>query len=147
MPQFLLSGHSEFLGKWLPEVVSISTSILQVSSHSCKCITYRYLFLIRSLHTSCTHARTHARTNNCFTALWFFRDNPGEPVPKETFTHSHLSWSSIILYLLPPSIAIHDIALQHIIINVLFTVPSVLWRCRLGGRKGIWPVKNWVVGC
>ena len=26
-------------------------------------------------------------------------------------------------------------------------VPSVLWRCWLGGRKGIWPVKNWVVGC
>jgi len=25
--------------------------------------------------------------------------------------------------------------------------PLVLWRCRLGGRKGIWPVKNWVVGC
>jgi len=24
---------------------------------------------------------------------------------------------------------------------------SVLWRCWLGGRKGIWPVKNWVVGC
>jgi len=21
------------------------------------------------------------------------------------------------------------------------------WRCWLGGRKGIWPVKNWVVGC
>jgi len=29
----------------------------------------------------------------------------------------------------------------------LLTVPSVLWRCWLGGRKGIWPVKNWVVGC
>ena len=28
-----------------------------------------------------------------------------------------------------------------------FTVPSVLWRCWLGGRKGIRPVKNWVVGC
>ena len=26
-------------------------------------------------------------------------------------------------------------------------VPSMLWRCRLGGRKGIWPVQNWVVGC
>ena len=26
-------------------------------------------------------------------------------------------------------------------------VPSVLWRCWLGGRKGIWPVKNWVVRC
>ena len=26
-------------------------------------------------------------------------------------------------------------------------MPSVLWHCWLGGRKGIWPVKNWVVGC
>jgi len=26
-------------------------------------------------------------------------------------------------------------------------MPSVLWRCWLGGRKGIRPVKNWVVGC
>ena len=25
--------------------------------------------------------------------------------------------------------------------------PRVLWRCWLGGRKGIRPVKNWVVGC
>ena len=28
-----------------------------------------------------------------------------------------------------------------------FELPSVLWRCWLGGRKGIRPVKNWVVGC
>ena len=26
-------------------------------------------------------------------------------------------------------------------------MPSVLWHCWLGGRKGIRPVKNWVVGC
>ena len=26
-------------------------------------------------------------------------------------------------------------------------MPSVLWRCWLSGRKGIRPVKNWVVGC
>jgi len=26
-------------------------------------------------------------------------------------------------------------------------LPSVLWHCWLGGRKGIRPVKNWVVGC
>jgi len=38
----------------------------------------------------------------------FVRDNPGEPVPEETFTHSHLSWSSIP-YLLPPSNTIHGI--------------------------------------
>ena len=28
-----------------------------------------------------------------------------------------------------------------------FYLSSVLWHCWLGGRKGIWPVKNWVVGC
>ena len=29
----------------------------------------------------------------------------------------------------------------------VWCVPSVLWRCWLGGRKGIRPVKNWVVWC
>jgi len=33
----------------------------------------------------------------------------GELVSEETFTLSHLSWSSIVLYLLPPSTAIHSI--------------------------------------
>jgi len=32
----------------------------------------------------------------------FVQDNPGEPVTEETFTHSHLSWSSIVPYLLHP---------------------------------------------
>jgi len=35
-------------------------------------------------------------------------DNPGEPVPEETFTHAYLSWSSVVLYLLHPSNMIHD---------------------------------------
>ena len=39
----------------------------------------------------------------------FARDNLGEPVSEETFTHSHLLWSSIVPYLLPPSITIHGI--------------------------------------
>jgi len=29
--------------------------------------------------------------------------------------------------------------------QVLLCLCSLLWRCWLGGRKGIWPVKNWVV--
>ena len=36
-----------------------------------------------------------------------------------------------------------------LLIFVLFdvqAVPSVLWHCWLGGRKGIRPVENWVVG-
>ena len=37
------------------------------------------------------------------------RDNLGEPVAGETFTHSHLSWLSVIPYLLPPSFTIHVI--------------------------------------
>ena len=33
-----------------------------------------------------------------------------------------------------------------IYIHSALSVPSVLWRCWLGGRKGIQPVKNRVVG-
>ena len=35
---------------------------------------------------------------------------------------------------------------QSLIVH-LFLIAFVLWRCWLGGRKGIRPVKNWVVGC
>jgi len=34
---------------------------------------------------------------------------PSYPGPKETFTHSHLSWSTTILYQLPPYTMIHSI--------------------------------------
>ena len=37
-------------------------------------------------------------------------------------------------------------AMRLILLKLIAVVPSVLWRCWLGGRKGIWPVKNWVVG-
>jgi len=39
----------------------------------------------------------------------FVSDNLGEPVPEETFTHSHLSWSLIVPCLLHPSTTIHGI--------------------------------------
>ena len=32
-------------------------------------------------------------------------------------------------------------------LSIYFSQTSVLWRCWLGGRKGIRPVKNWVVRC
>ena len=46
----------------------------------------------------------------------------------------------------------HDDSTISIVMVVIITViikgqPSVLWRCWLGGRKGIRPVKYWVVGC
>jgi len=38
---------------------------------------------------------------------------------------------------------------MHIIVNTCLVplVPSVLWHCWLGSRKGIRPLKNWVMGC
>jgi len=42
---------------------------------------------------------------------------------------------------------------NHMLSSVICTrilacrLPSVLWRCWLGGRKGIRSVNNWVVGC
>jgi len=41
-----------------------------------------------------THTHTH--TQPFYGSVEFVRDNPGEPVPEETFTPSHSSWSSII---------------------------------------------------
>jgi len=48
-------------------------------------------------------------TQPFYGSLDFVWDNLAEPVPEETFTHSHLSWSLMITYLLPPSIAIQGI--------------------------------------
>jgi len=54
-------------------------------------------------------------------SLDFVRDSPGEPVSEETFTHLHLSWSSIIPYLLRPSTAIHRILpVQSTCLTVFF---------------------------
>jgi len=38
----------------------------------------------------------HTHTQPFCGSVDFVRDNPGEPVPEETYTHSHSSWSSII---------------------------------------------------
>jgi len=45
--------------------------------------------------------------------------------------------------------ALLDTVMQAQLINCNDQVhlPSMLWRCWLGGRKGIWQVKNWVVKC
>jgi len=54
---------------------------------------------------------------------------PGEPVPEETFTHSHSSWSSIVPHLLHPSTMIHPHAWQSfftVYLQVLFGLPLSL---------------------
>jgi len=64
---------------------------------------------------------THTHMQLFCGSLDFVRDNPGEPVPEETFTCSHLSSSSVIPYLLPPSITIHSILpVQFTCLTVFF---------------------------
>jgi len=63
----------------------------------------------------------NTHTQPFYGSLDFLRDNPGESVAEETFTHSDLSWSSIVCYLLPPSIMIHGI------LSILFTRLTVFF--------------------
>jgi len=80
-----------------------------------------------------THTHTHTHTHT--TILQLSRFCPGqlvEPVAEETFTHSYLSWSSIIPYLLPPSITIHGIlSVQFMCLTVFFhnTVLDIQSKC------------------
>jgi len=51
----------------------------------------------------------HTHIQLFYGSVDFVWDNPGEPVPEETFTHTHLSWSPVVPYLLHPSNTIHGI--------------------------------------
>jgi len=71
--------------------------------------------------------RLKNRTEHSHTTVYrpFVRDCPGRPVPEETFTHSHPSWSSDILYQLPPFTAI------LVVLFVQFTCLTVFFNNRL----------------
>ena len=78
---------------------------------------------------SYTRRKSVTRKHNLLTAL-----GPGlpgyRPVPEETFSHSHLSWSSDILYQLTPFTTIHSILfIQFTCLTVLFDnlSPAPLW--------------------
>jgi len=69
-------------------------------------------------------------------SLDFVQHNPGKPVPEETFTHSHQSWSSIIPYLLTPSVTIYGILpVQVTCLTVILhnLCPSFLWSTSWSG--------------
>ena len=57
------------------------------------------------LFTNKVHTHNHL--------MAFVRDNQGRPVPEKTLTHSHPTWSSDILYHLPPFTTIHGILFVH----------------------------------
>ena len=105
-----------------------------------------------------THTHTHTHTQPFYSCMDFVWDNPGEPVPEETFTVWHLSWSSIVLYLLLPYTTIHGILpVQSTCLTVFFHYlsPSFLWSTcwpgalhfiRSDGWRNVWGMKWWVPG-
>ena len=70
-------------------------------------------FLLFEYSASCQHRITHYNTHTHNRLTAFVRDNQGRPVPEETLTHSHPTWSSNILYHLPPFTMIHGILFVH----------------------------------
>jgi len=79
---------------------------------------------------------THIHTQVFYGSLDFVQDNPGELVPEETFTHSHLSWSSVVPYMLHPSNTIQGIlSVQFTCLTVFFhnLCPSFLWSTSWSG--------------
>ena len=67
-----------------------------------------------------THTHTHTHT--------------GRPVAEETFTHSHPSWSTDILYHLPPFTTIHGILFVQFtsLILIIIGIPSPTYSFTLG---------------
>jgi len=93
------------------------------------CIYYhRIQQYLKECAQTCQH--THIHTQPFYGSLDYNWDNPGEPVPEETFTHSHPSWSSIVPYLLHPFNTIQSILpVQFTCLTVFFhnLSPSSLW--------------------
>ena len=63
-------------------------------------------------------------------------------------TATQISTSTVISYKLSAHRSAGQLKWSVKIIRYEYEIklPSVLWRCWLGGRKGIRPVKKWVVG-
>ena len=61
--------------------------------------------------------------------------------PCETFS------TLVIIFPCPTHYRVSPVKCQYLCKLVQPVMPSVLWHCWLGCRKGIWPVKTWVVGC
>ena len=77
-----------------------------------------------------------------FRLVWFVVSQ-NRRVPLRCVWFDFLLYCEVSNFSLTPKY--QTISLQ-LSLNFLF-LPSMLWRCWLGGRKGIQPVKNRVVGC
>ena len=102
---------------------------LPVCSHISKTTCSNFTFFV---HVNCglgsVILRLQCNTHNRLIA--FVRDNPGRPVEEETLTHSHPTWSSDILYHLPPFTTIHGVLFVHFTCLTILSdnlCPGPLW--------------------
>ena len=107
------------VNKWTNKYFSISQEMLHFCTMSKQLTSFLHF-----KHNFYTHARTHAQPFNGFC--------PGQcrPVPEETFTHSHPSWSLDILYHFPPFTTIHGILFVHFMCLTILSdnlSPGPLW--------------------
>jgi len=87
---------------------------------------------------------------------------PSKPAARQVFSFLMCSWLVSWWHFFTFCVidtTLYTLNCQSHIFEVLFVghffvsftlhllLPSVLWHCWLGDRKGIQPVKNWVVGC
>jgi len=79
----------------------------------------------------------HTHTQPFYGSMNFVWDNPGEPVPEETFTHSHLSWSSIVPCLIHPSTMIHG--MLHVQSTCLTVISTISLQVFFGLPLGLAP--------
>jgi len=89
-----------------------------------------------SLWTSCSPYCTTTTTTTTAVFWPFVPDYPGEPVPEETFTHSHRYLSSAVLYPFHQSTMIHSILpVQFMCLTVLLhdLSPGPLWSASWSG--------------
>ena len=112
---FFICRH--FSGEWRIDIVGQQLSVISF------CYTHTHT---RKL--TCAHTHTPF-----YSSMDFVRHNLGELVPEETFTHWHLSWSSIVPYLLHPSITIHGILpVQSTCLTIFFDSLQVFFGLPLG---------------
>jgi len=97
--------------------------IIRPNCHLYNAVVYKYMQ--RTGNVQLKNPELDQTTTTTTTVLWpFICDYLGEPVPEETFTHSHISRSSNIFYQLPPSSMIHSILpVQFTCLTVFFAQP------------------------
>ena len=114
----------------------------------------QHYFLAGQSHSSCSPVTLTLSFVSPFTNSWSKFYNCFIII--DPFTHySYLDicislWTLKIEGMLTVSPIVINLSISGIFScfrNLCHFKTLVLWRCWLGGRKGIRPVKNWVVGC